>query len=49
MDPSWVWPSSSEAAEEAEAAEDAAEGQEEEKSQLMEEPMQAEAVETSAQ
>jgi hypothetical protein len=34
--------------EEAKAAEDVAEGQEEEKSQLVEEPMQAEAVETSA-
>jgi hypothetical protein len=49
MGPSQVWPSSSKAVEEAEAAEDAAEeGQEEEKSQLVEEPTQAEAVETSA-
>ncbi len=48
MDLSRVWPSSSKAVEEAEAAEDAAEGQEEEKSQLVEELMQAEAVETSA-
>ncbi len=48
MDSSWVWPSSSKAVEEAKAAEDAAEGQEEEKSQLVEEPMQAEAVEMSA-
>ncbi len=48
MDPSRVWPSSSKAVEEAEATEDAAEGQEEEKSQLVEEPMQAEVVETSA-
>ncbi len=49
MDLSWVCPSSSKAVEEAEAAEDVAEGQKEEKSQLVEEPTQAEAVEMSAQ
>ncbi len=46
MDPSWVWPSSSEAVEEAEVV---AEEQEEEKSQLVDEPTHVEAVETSAQ
>jgi hypothetical protein len=48
MDPSQVWPSSSKAVKEAEAAEDAVERQEEEKSQLVEEPTQVEAVEMSA-
>jgi hypothetical protein len=49
MNPSRVWPSCSEAVKEAEAAEDKAEGQEEEKSQLVEELTQAEVVEMSAQ
>ncbi len=44
MDPSQVWPSSSKAVEEAEAAEDARSAQEEEKSQLVEEPTQAEVI-----
>ncbi len=48
MDPSRDWPSSSEVVKEAKAVEDAAEGQEEEKSQLVEELTQVEAVETSA-
>ena len=48
MDPSWVWPLFNEVGEEAKAAEDAAEAQVGENSRPVEEPMQVEAVESSA-